>query len=223
MHAAEASPTERIIVETAQGPGRLVIDRAETPVAAIVLAHGAGGGVESADLSTLARDLPALGITVVRHEQPWVVAGRRVAPRPQTLDAAWLETAPAVRELVGDLAIVLGGRSAGARIACRTWAAADARSVVCLAFPLHPPGRPERSRADELLAAPRGTLVVQGDRDPFGRPDEVASAVGAHVRVVPIPDADHALRTGARAARSTEESLQDVVEAVAAHVLAVAP
>ncbi len=149
----------------------------------VLLGHGAGGGVGAADLQALAGDLPRHGWGVQLVEQPWRVAGRKVADAPGRLDSAWLE-------VVGQLGlggpIVFGGRSAGARVACRTAADGGAVGVLALAFPLHPPGRPERSRAAELnLAVP--LQVVQGDRDPFGRPGEFP--VGTAVAIV--PGADH--------------------------------
>jgi predicted alpha/beta-hydrolase family hydrolase len=190
-----------IEVPTATGPGRLTVTTADRPRAVLWLGHGAGGGIGAPDLVALASALPSSGITVARYEQPWRVAGKRVASRPAALDAAWLETATAVRELAGDLPIIVGGRSAGARVACRTAGAAGAAGVLCLAFPLHPPGRPEASRLDELLTPAVPTLVMQGDRDTFGSADrlraEVDSAPGSHagVRVVTVPGADHGMKT----------------------------
>ncbi len=131
-----------LAVPTDAGPGRLLVSPAGVPSAVLWLGHGAGGGAGSRELVALTEELPRHGVTVVRHEQPWVVAGRRIAPRPAALDAAWLAAAPVVAELAGDAPVVVGGRSAGARVACRTAGAVDAAAVVCLAFPLHPPGRP---------------------------------------------------------------------------------
>lgn len=196
----------QIDVPTTVGPGRLTVSAAEHPTAVLWLGHGAGGGIEAADLAVLASRLPGEGITVVRYEQPWRVAGKRVAARPATLDIAWQETAPRVRELAGDLPLVTGGRSAGARVACRTATALGARAVVCLAFPLHPPGKADRSRLDELLEPVVPVLVVQGGGDPFGSAALVASEAGAaevgaspataadRIRVVEVPGADHGMR-----------------------------
>lgn len=183
-------------VPTTVGPGRLTVAEAEHPTAVLWLGHGAGGGIDAVDLAALAARLPGHGITVARYEQPWRVAGKRVAARPQTLDVAWLETAPRVRELAGDLPLVVGGRSAGARVACRTAAEVDAAGVVCLAFPLHPPGRPEVSRLEELLAPTVPVLVLQGDRDTFGTADTLRSEAGAResLRVVDVPGADHGMK-----------------------------
>lgn len=193
----------------ASDPGRLLVSSAEDPRAVLWLGHGAGGGASSPDLVALAEELPRHGVTVVRHEQPWVAAGRRIAPRPAVLDAAWLAAAPAVAELAGDRPVVVGGRSAGARVACRTAGRVGAAGVVCLAFPLHPPGRPERSRAEELLLPGVPVLVLQGTRDGFGSAAEVgAAAAGApRVEVVPLDGADHGLKVARSAPRSREETL----------------
>lgn len=178
------------IVQTPVGPAGLVVDAAASPVGTLVLGHGAGAGVDTADLASLAAALPPRGITVVRVEQPWRLAGRKVAASPPTLDTAWraaLAAWPGRQQ--GWLAV--GGRSAGARVACRTAPAVGADAVVALAFPLHPPGRPEKSRADELLAAGVPTLVVQGERDPFGGPDDFPAGGFALHRV---PGADHSFK-----------------------------
>ena len=183
-------------VPTALGPGRLTVAAAADPAAVLWLGHGAGGGIDAVDLAALAARLPDRGITVVRYEQPWRVAGKRVAARPAALDAAWLETASRVRELAGDVPLVVGGRSAGARVACRTAAAVNAAAVVCLAFPLHPPGSPEKSRLSELLEPTIPVLVLQGDRDTFGTASDVVAAIGARdgIHVVDVPGADHGMK-----------------------------
>lgn len=184
-------------VPTRQGPARLHrTGRSPRGAATLVLGHGAGGGVDALDLHALADAVSEAGHAVVLVEQPWRVAGRRIAPRPESLDEAWLDS---VRALRPGGPLVLGGRSAGARVACRTAGTLRAAAVVALAFPLHPPGRPERSRADELTACPVPVLVVQGDRDPFGTPGEVRRAARGSrpgVRVVPIPGGDHGLARG---------------------------
>jgi predicted alpha/beta-hydrolase family hydrolase len=155
----------------------------------LVLGHGAGGGVEAIDLQRLAVGVVAAGFTVALVEQPWRVAGRRLAPRPADLDEAWLQVLGRLRPRGR---VVVGGRSAGARVACRTALATGAAGVVAVAFPLHPPGRPERSRAGELQAAGVPVLVLQGTRDPFGTPDEVTAAAPG-VRVLPVAGGDHGL------------------------------
>ncbi len=186
-------------VPTSLGPGRMVVDAAQNPHALLWLGHGAGGGIGAIDLAALARTLPEQGITVVRYEQPWRVAGRRVAARPPSLDVAWRETATVVAQLADGLPLVVGGRSAGARVACRTAESVGAAAVVCLAFPLHPPGSPEKSRLSELLTPTMPVLVLQGERDTFGSAGVLAEEVmsRSNIRLVPVPGADHGMKVAA--------------------------
>jgi predicted alpha/beta-hydrolase family hydrolase len=164
------------------------------PRGTLVLGHGAGGGVDSADLTGLALAAASTGWRALRVEQPWRVAGRRVAPAPPRLDEGWTAVLAGLRA-DGDLPgpLVLGGRSAGARVACRSAAAQRAAGVLALAFPLHPPGRPEKSRAGELIGVAVPLLVVQGERDAFGRPAEVVEALVGHPGQVSAVPGDHAL------------------------------
>lgn len=175
----------------------------------LALGHGAGGGVEARDLQAVARRLPEHSVTVALVEQPWRVAGRKVAPAPKTLDAAWSRLWPALA--AEGLPVIAGGRSAGARVACRTAARLGAAGVLALSFPLHPPGRPEKSRAGELLGAGVPTLVVQGGNDPFGRPEEFPR--GSH-ELVEVPFADHAFAVPKRAGITEAETLRTVTDAV---------
>jgi predicted alpha/beta-hydrolase family hydrolase len=158
-------------IETPHGPARAHVNAAADPVGALVLGHGAGGGVGARDLVAVTEVAGAEGFTVALVEQPYLVAGRRSPAPAHQLDTAWKA---AVDHLGGtemaDLRLVVGGRSAGARVACRTAGETGAVAVLCLAFPLHAPGRPEKSRQDELDAVEVPTLVVQGERDPFGLP-----------------------------------------------------
>lgn len=188
--------TTIIDVPTSIGPGRLTVSAAPTPRAVIWLGHGAGGGIGAADLAAVAGVLPVRGITVARYEQPWRVAGRKVAARPAALDVAWLETADVVADLTAGLPLFVGGRSAGARVACRTAANVGASAVVCLAFPLHPPGRPGVSRLSELLTPIVPVLVLQGDRDTFGTGADLAAEAAGHdnIRVVEVAGADHGMK-----------------------------
>jgi predicted alpha/beta-hydrolase family hydrolase len=159
------------MVSTPAGDARVTwFPAAGAPRAVLALGHGAGGGIEARDLRALAAAVPPSGISVALVEQPWRVAGRRLAPAPKALDAAWTALWPALAR--PGLPLIAGGRSAGARVACRTAGALGAEAVLALSFPLHPPGRPDRSRAGELLDSGVPTLVVQGGRDPFGRPGE---------------------------------------------------
>ncbi len=159
------------MVETPHGPARVHLHDVETPRGAVVLGHGAGGGVAAPDL-VAAKDVALeAGFAVALVEQPYRVAGRRSPAPAHQLDAAWIAVLERLRgdELVG-LPLVTGGRSSGARVACRTAKATDAVAVLCLAFPVHPPGRPESTRLAELDAVKVPVLVVQGASDPFGMP-----------------------------------------------------
>lgn len=195
-------------IDTPVGPARVDVAAASSPLRTLVLGHGAGGGIDARDLVALARALPARGTTVLRVEQPWRVAGRRVATPPATLDVAWLAVLPQL-PLAGRL--VVGGRSAGARVACRTAMQVGAVGCLSLAFPLHPPGRPAVSRLAELAGAGVPTLVLQGERDPFGAPTDFPADLRYDVRRVPY--ADHGLRVPAAAPLTQREALDLIVEA----------
>lgn len=179
------------LVETPVGTARATTHAAVNPCATLVLGHGAGGGVATPDLLALARHLPAAGLTVVLVEQPWRLAGRRVAAPPATLDRAWLAVLAA---LPPGGPLLVGGRSAGARVACRTAVEVAAVGVLALAFPLLPPAdRPSRlPELDLPAAAGLPVLVVQGDRDPFGGPGDVPPAPGRDV--LAVAGADHSFR-----------------------------
>jgi predicted alpha/beta-hydrolase family hydrolase len=180
------------LLETPHGTARVHLHEVDEPRAALVLGHGAGGGVESPDLVGAARAANRAGLTVALVEQPYRVAGRRSPAPAKQLDAAWTSV---VEELAFEVPLIAGGRSSGARVACRTAAETGASAVLCLAFPVHPPGRPEKSRLDELDAVAVPTLVVQGERDPFGTPPAAPNRT-----VVQVPGT-HSLRT-----RSTVET-----------------
>jgi len=198
------SVTERRIA-TPYGEGRLVTHRARSPMTTLLLGHGAGRGIDTRDLMALAEHLPRQGITVTLFEQPWRVAGGRVAPAPATLDAGTMAAASALRTRTP---LVVGGRSAGARSAARTARSLGATGCLALAFPLHPPGRPERSRLAELLGAGVPTLVVQGERDPMGRPEEFPDRVDLAV----VPGADHGFAVPRRGDVSEDDALAVIVE-----------
>ncbi|TWJ27337.1 hypothetical protein JD81_00826 [Micromonospora sagamiensis] len=189
--AAQNGPVRhRVEVETPRGPAWLDADPPTGPAASLlVLGHGAGGGVDAPDLVALRDAAVAAGVLVVRVTQPYRVAGRRAPAPAGHLDESWTAVLADLRHRHPTVpALLVGGRSSGARVACRTARAAGAVGVVALAFPLHPPGRPERSRAAELDTG-LPTLVVNGDLDPFGVPD-----AGAAVRVVVRPGERHDLR-----------------------------
>jgi predicted alpha/beta-hydrolase family hydrolase len=135
-----------------------------------MLGHGAGGGVGAPDLVRAEREARELGWATALVEQPYRVAGRKAPAPAAQVDAAWLAVVEHLRRELGVPTLVTGGRSFGARVACRTAAEAGAAGVLCLAFPEHPPGKPERSRQAELDAVEVPVLVVQGKSDPFGMP-----------------------------------------------------
>jgi uncharacterized protein len=184
-----ASISAVLELDTPQGPARVHLEPAGEPVGALVLGHGAGGGVTARDLEAAAAAAQEVGATVALVEQPYRVAGRKTPPAAPRLDEAWeaIVARLAAEELRG-LPLVTGGRSSGARVACRTAVATGAAGVLCLAFPLHPPGKgddPAKSRLPELDAVQVPTLVVQGESDPFGMPPDgpgrtVARVPGTH-------------------------------------------
>ena len=176
-----------IPVETAYGPARVYLHCAEEGEAVLMLGHGAGGGLGAKDLVEVTRAAQAAGVHVALVEQPYRVAGRRAPAPANQLDTAWLTVADDLSERFDGLPFVFGGRSSGARVACRTASAGQAVAVLCLAFPEHPPGKPEKTRQPELDAVEVPVLVVQGARDPFGRP-----TAGPHHEVV-VVDGDHNL------------------------------
>ncbi len=181
-------------IETPQGPARAHVRVPPDARAALVLGHGAGGGVGARDLVVASEEALGLGMAVALVEQPYRVAGRRAPPRAPRLDEAWIAVVAhlAGAELAG-LATVTGGRSSGARVACRTAAQAGAVGVLCLAFPLQPPARagstPRPTRLPELEAVPVPVLVVQGERDPFGMPPAGPGRTVARIT------GDHSLRS----------------------------
>lgn len=203
--------SEERLIATPHGEGRLVTDRARRPFATLLLSHGAGGGIDARDLEVLARCLPKQGVTVMRFEQPWRRAGRKVATAPATLDAGLRAAADAIRVRTP---LIVGGRSAGARSAARSAKVLGASGCLALSFPLHPPGRPEKSRLDELAGAGVPTLVVQGERDTMGRPEEFPDPMPADVELGVVPDADHGLAVPRSGAVTQEVALDIVVETV---------
>jgi predicted alpha/beta-hydrolase family hydrolase len=206
-------PATTETVETDAGTARITWHRAAKARLVLAASHGAGGGIEARDLTALAAALPARGVTVALVEQPWRVAGKKLAPAPKTLDTGWRGVWPALA--APGLPVVSGGRSAGARVACRTAAELGAAGVLALSFPLHPPGRPASTREQELFGV--GTagvplLIVQGGNDPFGRPEEFPEGYEPHVVV---PHGDHGFAVPKRADITQDEALAVIVEGVA--------
>ena len=188
-------------VETPSGLARVRLHVAEEARGALVLGHGAGGGVDAPDLAAATEVALDERFSVALVEQPYRVAGRRSpAPAPR-LDQAWTAVVERLREgELRGLPLVVGGRSAGARVACRTAAETGAVAVLCLAFPVHAPGRPEKTREDELDAVELPVLVVQGESDPFGMPAE-----GPDRRVVTVAG-NHSLKADLDAVRAAVRS-----------------
>jgi predicted alpha/beta-hydrolase family hydrolase len=197
----------RVEIPTPFGPARAELHSAAEGGAAVLLGHGAGGGVGAPDLVAATRAATAAGVHVALVEQPYRVAGRRAPAPAKQLDAAWLLVAEDLGERwFAGLPLVFGGRSSGARVACRTAAEGQAVAVLCLAFPVYPPGRPERSRQGELDGVSVPTLVVQGERDPFGRPES------AHHRELVLVPGDHSLKSSLDSvSRAVEEWLGRVL------------
>jgi predicted alpha/beta-hydrolase family hydrolase len=193
-------------IETPHGPARAHLYPSDGAAAALVLGHGAGGGVNAPDLVAARKAALANGVAAVLVEQPYRVAGRRSPAPAHQLDAAWLAVIEQLRgrELAG-LRLIAGGRSSGARVACRTADATGAVGVLCLAFPVHPPGRPEKTRLPELDRVSVPTLVVQGARDPFGMPPP-----GPNRTVIEV-NGDHSLRSDAKA---VEAAVADWLKAI---------
>ena len=180
-----------IVVATDAGPAEVELTAPRNARALLVITHGAAGGTHVPDLLAVRDACTGEGVAVALLTQPFRVAGRRSPPKPEAQDAAWVQAVTALRRRrgLGTLPLVLGGRSNGARVACRTAGRLHATAVVALAFPLHVPGKPERSRLGELDAADLPVLVVQGDRDAFGMPPPADGRT-----VVVVPGADHSLK-----------------------------
>ena len=189
------------LVPTPHGDARVHIARpADGPVGLMMLGHGAGGGVTAHDLQLATEEALRAHLAVVLVEQPYRVAGRKAPAPPAQVDAAWRAVVEHVQAgELGDLSLIVGGRSFGGRVACRTASDVGAAGVLCLAFPVHPPGRPEKSRLAELTSVTVPTLVVQGERDPFGMPDRESLPGNFTLAVV---SSDHSLKKDAPAIRS---------------------
>jgi uncharacterized protein len=175
-------------ISTTAGPARVDLDATASPPFLLTLTHGAGGGVEAADLLAARQAGLDLGGCVARIVQPYRVRGARAPGSAARQDGAWLEITRKLWRRFPGVPLIQGGRSNGARVACRTAQAAGARAVLALAFPLHPPGHPDRSRAAELYDAGTDVLVVNGAADPFGIPEPAGA-----IQVVVLPGATHTL------------------------------
>jgi uncharacterized protein len=186
-----------IDIDTPHGPARAHVQTVRGARGAVVLGHGAGGGVGARDLQVAAEAAAAEKFSVALVEQPYRVAGRRSPAPASQLDAAWIAVVAELRAgPLKRLSLITGGRSSGARVACRTAGETRAKGVLCLAFPLHPPGRPEKTRLDELDGVSVPVLVVQGQSDPFGMPESAGN------RTVVTVVGNHSLRGDAGAIRT---------------------
>ncbi|UYM06032.1 alpha/beta hydrolase family protein [Solicola gregarius] len=183
---------ERRTLETPHGPGRLVQRRAPSPFATLIMTHGAGAGIETGDLRRIAISLPSYGVNTAMLELPWVGQGRRIAPSRTVLDESFVAM---VNRLRPQTPTFVGGRSTGARLACRHARRLGGVGAVAVSFPLHPKGRPERSRIDELDGARVPVLVVQGERDELGAPEEFPP----QLTLARVPYADHSMVVPKRA------------------------
>ncbi len=201
------SVSDERIVMTPHGEGRILAHRARRPIARLALGHGAGGGIAAQDLARLARRLPPQDINVFLIEQPYRRAGRKAPPPAKVLDESWVSLLSNMRIRTP---LVVGGRSSGARVACRTASELGASGVLALAFPLHPPGKPDKTRVDELTSVRLPSLVVQGQRDAFGTPEEFPPLTEMTV----VPDADHSFKVPRAAELTQTETLDLIVEAV---------
>lgn len=192
-----------VTVPTPSGAGEILLTtpvinpRADgRPRCLVVLGHGAGGGPDAADILAATRAFVQASCAVVRTVQPYRRAGRRAPAPAPALDAAFGALVGVARERWPDVPLVVGGRSSGGRVACRTAGTTGALAVVCLSFPLHPPRRPEASRAPEIAGVAVPVAVLQGERDPFGAPEEIRAAA-PQAWVEPLPAATHSPRAGA--------------------------
>jgi predicted alpha/beta-hydrolase family hydrolase len=199
-----ATATVTKIKKTPQGDARVHLHPVPEPRGALVLGHGAGGGVEAPDLIAATAAAGAQGFSVALVEQPYRVAGKRSSPAPKQLDPAWIAV---VEDLMANefegVPLIAGGRSAGARVACRTADATGAAAVLCLAFPLQPPARtgkePSPSRQPELETVRVPMLIVQGENDRFGMPEPGPS------RELVTVKGDHSLRSDPAAVTAAVE------------------
>jgi uncharacterized protein len=196
-------------IMTVAGPALAEAEAPEHPKLLLVLTHGAGGGVASKDILAAKKGGLAVDAAVILVTQPYRVRGASAPGSATRQDAAWLEIIAALREEYPGLPLVQGGRSNGARVACRTAQQAEATAVVALAFPLHPPGKaddPARSRAGELREAGVPVLVINGERDPFGIPDAADAA-----KLVILPGQTHSLSGHSQVITTEVESLLNEV------------
>ena len=196
----------------------LLLDGPVDAAMTVVLAHGAGAPMNTPFLNSVARGLAAAGgVRVLRFEFPYMRArrqggGRGAPDREPILRNAWKEV---VEELGGGERVVIGGKSLGGRIASMVADEVGARGLVCLGYPFHPPGRPEKLRTKHLEALKTPALIVQGTRDPFGSPDDVAGyRLSPAIRVVWLEDGDHSWKPRASSGRTEAQNMADALAAI---------
>ncbi len=196
----------------------LLFDGPEDGSDVVVLAHGAGAPMDSPFMNRMARGLAERGLRVVRFEFPYMAqrrtgGGRRAPDREPVLRRIWLDV---IRRLGGGGQVVIGGKSMGGRIASLVAGEAGARGLLCLGYPFHPPGEPARLRTQHLESLAVPTLVLQGTRDPFGSPEDVAGyRLSPSIRVHWIEGGDHSFKPKARAGRSEQDHLEEAISAAA--------
>jgi len=201
-------------VETSLGPAAAHVVRPPRARGTVILTHGASGRLGGAEVTAVRDGLVDSGWAVAFVQQAWAVAGRRMPPRPVPQDEAWLPVVQSLRTGRGRLPgpLVLSGKSNGARVSCRTAADAGADAVLCLSFPLHPPGRPDVSRAQELRAPVLAGIplhVVQGERDPFGTPGELRAELGNPAYVTAVKG-EHTIRVTGPLVEASRQFLESV-------------
>jgi predicted alpha/beta-hydrolase family hydrolase len=207
-------------------PVELLTDGPEAAPTTLVLAHGAGGPMDSPFMTRMATGIAAAGARVVRFEFPYMEArrrgGRSGPPDPEpVLRQRWLDV---IAQLGGGARLVIGGKSLGGRIASLIADESGARGLVCLGYPFHPPGEPERLRTAHLRDLRTPSLLVQGTRDPFGSRDEVRGyRLSSQIRLAWIEDGDHSLKPRARSGRSEEDALGEAVALVTAFLADLEP
>lgn len=209
----------------APGDRSFLVEGPESAPLTVALAHGAGAPMDAPFMNSVAAGLAAAGHRVARFEFPYMAArrhGRRPPPDPErVLLASWRDV---VAHLAPAQGLVIGGKSLGGRMASLVADELGVRGLICLGYPFHPPGRPEKLRTGHLAGLSTPTLIVQGTRDPFGRPGEVASyALAPSIRVVWIEDGDHGLMPPRRSARTGAGNLVEAVAAVADFLASLAP
>lgn len=190
--------------------------------ATLVLAHGAGAGMDSHPLKFVSIALANEGIRVVRFEFPYMhvrrIEGRKKPPDgPEVLLQSWRGV---IAELGGGAKLVIGGKSMGGRIASMVADEAGVRGLVCLGYPFHPPGKPQQLRTRHLKLLKTPALILQGERDPFGGPQEVAGYdLSASIRILWITDGDHSFKPRKQSGRTETQNLEEVVSQISAFIV----